>query len=72
MKIKRLIELKDKCEKKMQSLDMALNISGRKFMKEVYDDKITLTISQAEDVKELLQGYYNILNDILEKAEVEI
>lgn len=72
MKIKRLIELKDKCEKKMQSLDMALNISGQKFLGAVYDDKITLTISQAEDVKELLQGYYNILNDILEKAEVEI
>lgn len=72
MKVKRLIELKDKCEKKLQSLDMALNISGQKFTNAVYDDKITLTISQAEDVKELLRGYYNILTDILDKAEVEL
>ena len=72
MKIKRILEMKDKCEKKMQSLDMALNISGHKFLNATYDDKITLTVSQAEDVKELLQGYYNILNDILNRAEVEI
>lgn len=72
MKIRQVIEMKDKCEKRLQGLQMALNISGDKFLGVPYDDKITITPTQAEDIRELLMGYHNLLTDILDKAEVEI
>ena len=72
MKIKTIIEMKTKCENRLRGLDTALNISGHRYMDAVYDDKITLTITQAEDVKELLQEYNNLLTEIINKAEVEI
>lgn len=74
MKIKKIIEMKNSCEKKMQSLGIALGMASNHLFGEEckYEDKITLTIEQAEDIKMLLEGYYNLLNDILDKAEVEI
>ena len=72
MKIKDVITMKDKCEKRLQSVQMALNIHGDQFLGVRVDDKITLTPTQAEDLLELLRGYHNLLTDILDKAEVEI
>lgn len=72
MKIRDIIDKKDKCEKRLQSIQMALNIHGDRFLGVQCDDKITLTPTQAEDILELLQGYHGILCDILDKAEVQI
>ena len=73
MKIKKLIALKEECEKKIECLELALgyaNIEGE--LIDAMTTKITLTPEQAQDIHDLLNGYRKLLTMVIDSAEVNI
>lgn len=67
MKIKKLIETREECEKHIRSLNFIWEcIDG------MYIERISMTNEQAKTIRELLTGYVKLLDLVIESAEVNI
>ena len=72
MKIKKLIDLKNECDNKIECLCLALEYAEPWGIAQKETTRITLSPEQAEDIKRLLAGYKKLLNTIINNAEVGI
>ena len=69
MKIKKLFEMKNECDKNIRSLRLALDINGGPLNNTA---KIYLKPEQAEEIMELLKGYQELLDNIIDNVEVNV
>lgn len=73
MKIKKLLVMKEECETKIKSLELAIGFASAGVDTVNYElPKITLTTEQASDIHDLLLGYKKLLDMVIDSAEVDI